>query len=121
MLVLGLSLTAFFGAVEQGMGVVTSARQYEIARSLMNEIEVTHPLNLHDFREGEDGGSFSGEPRDHRWRRIITRVGTEADEFFHIETWVEWGDSGQGGMERVETFFHLPSARRAGWIQEPAR
>jgi len=117
-LVLGLSLTAFFGAVAQGMAVVGAARGYELSRSLMNQIDVAQPLNLEELDEGEDGGRFSGEHSDYRWRRVITRTGTENDQFFHIETRVEWGGSRDGGFERIETYLHLPSARQHGWIQE---
>jgi len=117
-LVLGLSLTAFFGAVGQGMAVVGAARGYEVSRSLMNQIDVLHPLNLDELEEGEDGGRFSGEHSGYRWRRVITRAGTENDQFFHIETLVEWGDTRDGGAERIETYLHLPSARQHGWIRE---
>lgn len=117
-LVLGLSLVAFFGAVGQAMTVVTAAREYEVARSLMNRLALEAPLDLEDLREGELSGTFSGDAAGFRWRRILTIVGEEEDEFFHVETRIEWGDERDPVFERVETFLHAPSARRRGWFRE---
>ena len=120
-LVLGISLMAFFAAVGQGTSLVADAREYEIARTLMNQVDLLEPLDLDDFQEGERSGSFGGDFPTHRWRRIITLQGKEEDEFYHIETRIEWGSSQDPRVERVETYLHLPTARRGGWIKEPAR
>ncbi len=119
-LVLGLSLVAFFGAVGEGMAVVTAARQYETARTLMNLVDLIEPLDVEDLDRGEFSGRFDGDFRDYRWRRIVEPVGAEEDEFYRIETRIEWGDFLNPGMERVETYLHAPSARREGWVKEPA-
>lgn len=118
MLVLGLSLMAFFHAVSQGTALVAEARDYETARMLLNQLDVIEPLDLEDFSDGETGGFFDGEFRNHRWRRVITLAGREEDEFYHIETRVEWGDTRDPRVESVETYLHLPTARRAGWMRE---
>ncbi len=116
-LVLGLSLVAFFGALGDGVAIVASASQYETARTLMNRLELMEPLDLEDLDEGEDSGFFDGEYRNFRWRRIITLEGKEEDELYRIETRIEWGDQRDPGVESVETFLHLPTARREGWVK----
>ena len=120
LLVLGLSLVAFFGAVGQGMAVVTAAREYETARTLMHQLDLMEPLDLDDLDRGEFSGRFAGDFQAYRWRRIVEPVGAEADEFYRIETRIEWGDSRNPGVEWVETYLHLPGARREGWVKEPA-
>ncbi len=119
--ILGMSLAAFFSATSQGLAIATAARQYETARTLLNQVDLLHPMQLDDLEEGEDSGSFDGEYRDYRWRRIITEAGKEEDLFFHIETRIEWGDARNPGMESVETYLHLPTARRDGWVSDKAR
>jgi prepilin-type N-terminal cleavage/methylation domain-containing protein len=119
-LVLGLALVAFFGAVGEGVAVVTAAREYETARSLMHQVDVREPLDLEDLERGEFSGRFDGEFRDYRWRRTVEPVGKEEDEFYRVETVIEWGDARNPGEERVETYLHAPSARREGWVKEAA-
>lgn len=119
-LVLGLSLVAFFGAVGEGIAVVTAARDYEVARTLMNQVDLLEPLDLEDLDRGEFSGRFDGEYRDYRWRRIVESVGKEEDEFYRIETRIEWGDFLNPGVESVETYLHVPSAKREGWVKEAA-
>lgn len=120
MLVLGISLMAFFHAVSQGTALVAEARDYETARMLLNRLNVTEPLDLEDFDEGQTRGFFGGDFHNHRWQRVVTLAGKEEDGFYHIETRVEWGDTLDPRVESVETYLHLPTARRAGWIREPA-
>ena len=119
-LILGISLSVFFGALGQGVAIVGSAREYEISRTLLNRVEMIDPLDLDDFDEGETGGTFGGDFRNYRWRRIVRLHSTEEDELYHIETRVEWGDARAPFTESVETLLHLPTARRAGWVKTPA-
>ncbi|MCC5849530.1 MAG: prepilin-type N-terminal cleavage/methylation domain-containing protein [Verrucomicrobia bacterium] len=117
-LVLGLSLVAFFGALGDGVAIVASASQYETARTLMNKLELMEPLDLEDLDEGEDSGHFDGDFRNFRWRRTITLASKEEDELYRIETRIEWGDHRDPGVESVETYLHLPTARREGWVKD---
>jgi len=119
--ILGMSLAAFFSATSQGLAIATAARQYETARTLLNQVDLLHPMQLDEVEAGEESGSFDGEYRDYRWKRIITEAGKEEDLFFHIETRIEWGDSRNPGLESVETYLHLPTARRDGWVSDKAR
>ena len=120
LIILGLSLTAFFSATSQGLAIATSARQYETARSLMNVVDLLHPMQLDEVEEGEESGTFEDEYSGYRWKRIITEAGKEEDMFFHIETRIEWGDARNPGAESIETYLHLPTARRDGWISDSA-
>lgn len=119
--ILGLSLTVFFGAANQGLFVVSEARQYEISRTLMHRLSLVEPIDLEDLEEGVDSGGFrSKEHGNVDWTREVSIEGREEDGFFRIRTSIEWGDRGNRRRESIETFLHRPSAMQGGWVREPA-
>lgn len=119
-LVLGIALTVFFSAANQGIGVVSRAREYQISRGLLNELALREPLDLEELEAGEFRGDFT-HPDYGRvtWTRILTEVGGEDDRFFHLRTEISRGSGLAGQQESMETFIHLPSALRGIWVKEP--
>jgi prepilin-type N-terminal cleavage/methylation domain-containing protein len=119
-LILGMGLSVFFGAANQGLSVVESARVYEAGRSYLNLLDLRAPLDLENLEEGELTGDLEDNGVPFRWTRTVTAVGKEEDKFFHLLTRVEWGDSDAPNSESTETYLHLPSALREDWVREPA-
>ncbi|MGA0332873.1 MAG: prepilin-type N-terminal cleavage/methylation domain-containing protein [Kiritimatiellia bacterium] len=119
-LVLGIALTVFFSAANQGLAVAGQAREYQISRGLLAELELREPLDLEELEEGELQGSFS-HPEYGRvtWTRSVRLEGEEEDRFYRIKTEISRGDGQTGLRESTETFVHQPSAIRGGWVQEP--
>lgn len=119
-LILGLGLTVFYGAANEGVAVAVQAREYQISRQMLRELDLREPLDLEEVEEGVLTGAFT-HPQYGRisWTRSLEAVGEEEDEFFRLTSEVSRG-SGKGALrESVETFLHPPSAMRGGWIQEP--
>jgi type II secretory pathway component PulJ len=58
-LILGLTLTVIFSSANQGLAVVTQARDYQISRGLLQELDLREPLDLEELEEGELRGSFT--------------------------------------------------------------
>lgn len=119
-LVLGIALTVFFSAANQGLAVVAQAKEYQASRELLEELELREPLDLEDLDEGEIRGSFS-HPEHGRveWTRTLTLVGEEEDHFFRLKTEISRGDGQAGLRETTESFIHKPSAMKSGWVKEP--
>lgn len=119
-LVLGVSLTVFFGAANQGLSLVTQAQTYADARTLLNRLRLVEPIDFDEFEEGETGGVFDGGDLGRvEWTRTVTLEGKEEDEFYRLETRIEWGQRTARHEESTETFLHLPTAKEGGWVKEP--
>ena len=118
-LVLGIALTVFFSAANQGVGVAMQATEYQISRGLLHELELREPLDLENLEEGVTRDSFT-QPAYGRveWTRALTLAGTEEDQFYRLKTEITRGSGRAGQQESIETFIHQPSALRGVWVQE---
>lgn len=117
---LGIGLTVFFSAVNQGVLFAVTARDFHMYRQIHNELQLLEPLDIENLEEGVDSGSFQYlDSGTWRWQRELSTVGDEEDRLFHLRTQV-WrqGDSAEDG-ESTETFIYQPDAQRGGWIEEP--
>lgn len=119
-LVLGIALTVFFSAANQGVGVAVQATEYQISRNLLQELALREPLDLEDMEEGVLRGSFTHP--DHgrvSWTRTLSLEGSEEDRFYRLRTEISRGEGKAGQRESVETFIHQPTAVRGVWVKEP--
>jgi len=117
---LGIGLTVFFSAINQGVFFAVTARDYHMTREIHNELNLLEPLDVENLAEGELSGSLQFRDRGTwRWQRVITAVEDEEEGLFHLRTQV-WrdGDRPEDG-ESTETFIYQPDALAGGWIQEP--
>ena len=118
--VLGIGLTVFFSAVNQGVFFAVTAQDYHMYRKIHNELNLLEPLDIEDLEEGDSSGSLRfRDSGTWRWQRVISAVEDEEDGLFHLRTqvWRE-GDRPEDG-ESTETFIYQPDALAGGWIQEP--
>lgn len=119
-LVLGISLSVFFSAANQGLAVVMQARDYQISREMLEELSLREPLDLEALEEGVTRGTFTNpEYGQVAWTRTVAIEGKEEDQFFRLTTEISRGEGQVAKRESVETFIHQPSAIRGGWVQEP--
>lgn len=119
-LILGLTLSVVFSSANQGLAVVTRARDYQISRGLLHELELREPLDLEEMEEGEFRGNFThGEHGVVQWTRIVAVEGAEEDRFYRLRTEINWGGNDLPQAESVETYIHQPTAIRGGWVREP--
>jgi hypothetical protein len=117
--ILGMSMTVFFSAANQGVDVVVRARGYQDGRELLNLVELREPLDLEDFEEGVTRGRLDHpELGSFEWVRDVQVEGPEEDELFRIITSVE-GTGDRPARESKEEFLYLPVASRRGWVEEP--
>ena len=118
--ILGAGMMVLTSSVVQCLALARSAKEYETVRSLFSVLQLTEPLQMDEVEEGSDSGTFDGDFREYSWEREIVEVGEEEDEMFRIITTIRWGDRGSQGEEVLETYLHLPSAKKEGWISENA-
>ncbi len=115
-LILGISLTVYFGAANQGLSLIGAARNYERGRSYLNQLELREPLALEDLEEGTLSGSLTLDGERVEWNREISLVGPEEDELYELRTEVRWGEE---QSESTLIWVHKASAEREGWIETP--
>jgi prepilin-type N-terminal cleavage/methylation domain-containing protein len=114
-------LTLLVAAANKCMAVIQKARIYDDARRLYAEVERKHPLQLEDLEEESDGGTFEGADAQYSWQREVALFTEEEDDgVYRVTTRILWKSRGQDKFEEFSTLLHLPTAKRAGFIDESA-
>lgn len=118
--IVSMGLTVLVAAAAGSLRVAVKAKQYEQARQLFSRLELEEPMQLDEVEEGTETGTFSDPYEAYNWERDIRMIGKEEDEIFEITTSVLWEGRNKVLRESVTTLLHVPTARRAGWIEEEA-
>ncbi|WFB37163.1 prepilin-type N-terminal cleavage/methylation domain-containing protein [Kiritimatiellota bacterium B12222] len=119
-LILGIALSVFFAAANQGVAVAIQAREYQISSDMLEELALREPIDVEAIEEGELSGHFSHpEHGSIEWTRTFEVVGREEDRFYKLTTQVARGNGLGGKSESFETFIHQPTALASDWVQEP--
>ena len=114
----GTTIAMLVLAAGRCLKIASKAEQMELVRGLFSELDRTAPLQLEDVEDGySDNGDFPDQ-RGFAWRRTCTLLGEEEDGMFEIHTRIEWNNG--NGYEETFTLLHLPTALRAGYIDENA-
>ena len=92
--------------------VVRQARNYELARRMLGQVEAENPLRLKDeIVAGQKSGGFEDGPPGWSWTRTIEDLG-EGDEqregLYRMTTRVFWSQGERRGMEEVVQMLHVP-------------
>ena len=125
--ILGISLSALLAAASQAMGVIRKARNFEVARRLLAQVEAESPLRLKDaIEEGSESGTFRGGPAGWTWTRTIAAVPSpvaDDDEFsdglFLVTTTVSWSDSGRNSSEETVRYLYVPQNANGEYTLKP--
>lgn len=125
--ILGVSLSALLAAASQAMGVIRKARNFEVARRLLAQVEAESPLRLKDtIEEGSESGTFRGGPDGWTWTRTIAAVPSPVasdDEFsdglFLVTTTVSWSKAGQNSSEETSRYLYVPKNANGEYTLKP--
>ena len=110
--ILGSALVALVEAASRALAVVRQARNYELARRMLGQVEAENPLRLKDeIVAGQENGGFEDGPPGWSWTRTIEDLG-EGDEqregLYRMTTRVFWSQGERRGMEEVVQMLHVP-------------
>lgn len=120
--ILGFGITALITTTSRCLGVVRKAKNLEIARRLLEQVDVEKPLQLEEeVVEGTDSGTFTDGPPGFRWTRTIVPLDEEDEEtpLFVVTTTVSWTDSGRSSSEETVTYFYAAQNVKGGTVETP--
>ncbi len=110
--ILGMALGGLVEAASRALAVVRQARNYEMARRMLGQVDAENPLRLLDeIQAGQEGGGFEGGPPGWSWTRTIVDFGAEDEQkegLFQLTTRVYWSQGERKGMEEVVQMLYVP-------------
>ena len=110
--ILGTALVALVEAASRALAVVRQARNYEIARRMLGQVDAENPLRLLDeIQAGEESGGFESGPAGWSWTRTIEDLGADDEQkegLFQVTTGVHWSQGDRMGMEETVQLLYVP-------------
>ena len=110
--ILGTALVALVEAASRALAVVRQARNYEIARRMLGQVDAENPLRLLDeIQAGEESGGFESGPAGWSWTRTIEDLGEDDEQkegLFQVTTRVLWSQGERQGMEETVQLLYVP-------------
>ena len=110
--ILGMALGALVEAASRALAVVRQARNYEMARRMLGQVEAENPLRLLDeIVAGEESGGFEDGPPGWSWSRTIEDLGADDEQkegLFLLTTRVFWAPGERRGMEETVQYLYVP-------------
>ena len=110
--ILAVGMTALVTATSRCLAVAGKAKEYEIARRLVGQVDLEIPPDFEELEEGVETGQFGGEFRDYTWQREIIAFEDEELEMFTVITSVMWSRKGSEAKEEVTTYIYGPTYAR---------
>jgi len=112
--ILAIGITVLVSAAGRCLAVARKAKEYEVARRLIGQVDLEIPPDFEELEEDVETGRFSAPYRDYTWRREITELPEEELEMFLVRTGVYWSSKGKEISEETLTYIYGPAYARGG-------
>ena len=110
LVILSVGVGAMMEAMIRCLSVVRTARNREMARSLLRRIDVEFPIDEKAIDELSEDGDFD-DVEGYVWSREILVVDEEERPgLFIVTTRVQWAERGRDTFEEVTIYKYVPDA-----------
>lgn len=119
--ILGIGIASLVAAAAKCIAVARKAREYEVARRLIGQVDLEMPIQFEELEEGEETGEFEDPFEDYSWSREIVEISEDELEMFEVRTTVNWSDRRGVASESVVTYIYGPTypRRTTGEVEQP--
>jgi prepilin-type N-terminal cleavage/methylation domain-containing protein len=110
LVILSVGVSAMMIAMGQALSVVRTARNREIAQSLIRRIDLDFPIEKIDLEELTESGTFD-DMEGYYWTREILMVDEEERPgLFLIRSRIDWSERGREAFEEIQVYTYAPEA-----------
>jgi prepilin-type N-terminal cleavage/methylation domain-containing protein len=110
LIIVTVGISSMMVAMSRCLSVVRTARNREVARSLLRRMDAEYPIDRETIDEIEDSGEFE-DLEGYFWSRIILMVDEEERPgLFLVTTRIQWSERGRDAFEEITTYTYAPEA-----------
>lgn len=110
LMILSIGVTSLMAAMARCLSVVRTARNREMARSLIRRVDIEYPIATKDMEELFESGEFE-DTEGYAWEREILIVDEELRPgLFLVTTRVIWSERGRNAFEEITIYRYAPDA-----------
>ena len=110
LIIITVGVSSLMVAMSRCLSVVRTARNREVARSLLRRVDVENPIDRKTIEETDESGDFE-DLEGYTWSRAILMVDEEERPgLFLVTTRVQWAERGRDAFEEITTYNYAPDA-----------
>ena len=110
LIILSVGVSSLMVAMTRCLAVVRTARNRDVARNLLRQVDVENPIDRKTIEESLDSGDFEDNPA-FMWSREILMVDEEERPgLFLVTTRIQWSEHGKDAYEEVVGYKYAPDA-----------
>jgi prepilin-type N-terminal cleavage/methylation domain-containing protein len=110
LIILSVGVSSMMVAMSRCLSVVRTARNRDVARSLLRRVDVEFPLDKKTMEEIAEEGEFE-DVEGYIWYREVLMVDEEERPgLFLVTTRVSWSEKGRDTFEEVMGYQYVPDA-----------
>ncbi|HEY5652926.1 MAG TPA: prepilin-type N-terminal cleavage/methylation domain-containing protein [Pontiella sp.] len=110
MIILSIGVSAIMLSMARCLSVVRTARNLEIARSLVGKVDIEFPITRENIEEISESGEFEDFPGYTWFRKIIAVDEEEQPGLFLVTVRIQWSSRGRDTFEEITTYKYAPDA-----------
>lgn len=110
LVILSVGVSGLMMAMSRCLAVVRAARSRDVARGLIQRVEIEHPIEKVDMDEMSDSGDFDDLPGYVWFRDIVMVDEEERPGLFEVTTRIQWSERGRDAFEEITVFKYAPDA-----------
>ena len=110
LVILSIGVSSMMVAMSRCLSVVRTARNREVARGLIQRVDIEAPIEAEDMEETTESGDFEDTP-GYTWFREIWMVDEEERPgLFLVTTRIQWSERGRDTFEEITMYKYAPDA-----------
>ncbi|VGO15279.1 hypothetical protein PDESU_03861 [Pontiella desulfatans] len=110
LIILSVGVSSMMVAMARCLSVVRTARNRDVARGLIQRVDIENPIESVDMDEMTEDGDFD-DVEGYTWFREILMVDEEERPgLFEVTTRIQWSEKGRDAFEAITVFKYAPDA-----------
>jgi len=110
LIILSVGVSSMMVAMSRCLAVVRTARNRDVARSLLRQVDLENPIDRKSIEETTETGDFE-DTEAYTWSREIFMVDEEERPgLFLVTTRIIWSERGKDSFEEIIGYKYAPDA-----------
>ena len=110
LVILSVGVSSMMLAMSRCLAVVRTARNLNVAQSLLRQVDIENPIDKTALEEGWESGEFE-EVEGYTWQREVVMVDEEERPgLFLVTTRIQWSERGKDAYEEIIGYRYAPNA-----------
>ena len=110
LIILSVGVSSMMVAMSRCLAVVRTARNRDVARSLLRQVDIENPIDRTTIEETQESGDFE-DYEAFSWNREIIMVDEEdRPGLFLVTTHIQWSERGKDAFEEIIAYKYAPDA-----------